>query len=389
MGKSIAALVVALGLVVSLAGCTIDRGADSSSAGETAQGDGTAAVEKLAPAVSVADGAENVSPAEPILVKALEDELEEVTMTNESGKVVEGKLSADKKTWETTEVLGYYRTYTVTATGSNGTETTSTFSTMNPAGTAFVSLSPLEDSNVGVGQTIGMRFSTPVVDRRAAQEAITITTEPKVEGAFYWLNDYEVRWRPAEFWPEGTKVKVDAKIYGVDLGGGVYGSEDNATSFNIAAGYKAVVDDNTKTMTIYDGANVVKSIPVSLGSSQWPTPNGTYIIGDSHQSMVMDSTTYGLALDAGGYKTTVQYATQMSYSGIFVHAAPWSVWAQGSQNTSHGCVNVSTENAAWFQQNFKRGDVVVVQNTLGGTLSGYDGLGDWNIPWGEWKAGNA
>jgi hypothetical protein len=30
-----------------------------------------------------------------------------------------------------------------------------------------------------------------------------------------------------------------------------------------------------------------------------------------------------------------------------------------------------------------------VVNTLGSTLSGTDGLGDWNIPWEQWKAGNA
>ena len=28
-------------------------------------------------------------------------------------------------------------------------------------------------------------------------------------------------------------------------------------------------------------------------------------------------------------------------------------------------------------------------NTVGGTLSGVDGLGDWNIPWSTWQAGNA
>ena len=33
--------------------------------------------------------------------------------------------------------------------------------------------------------------------------------------------------------------------------------------------------------------------------------------------------------------------------------------------------------------------IVIVKNTVGGTLSGTDGLGDWNIPWNVWKAGNA
>ena len=85
----------------------------------------------------------------------------------------------------------------------------------------------------------------------------------------------------------------------------------------------------------------------------------------------------------------VDWATQMSYSGIYVHSAPWSVGAQGSTNTSHGCLNVSPDNAQWFYNNTKRGDVVEVRNTVGSVLSGTEGLGDWNIPWEQWKAGNA
>jgi len=68
----------------------------------------------------------------------------------------------------------------------------------------------------------------------------------------------------------------------------------------------------------------------------------------------------------------------MSYSGIFLHAAPWSVGSQGYANVSHGCLNVSTEDGKWFYENARKGDPVVVVNTAGGTLSGADGLGDWN-----------
>ena len=79
----------------------------------------------------------------------------------------------------------------------------------------------------------------------------------------------------------------------------------------------------------------------------------------------------------------------MSYSGIYVHSAQWSVGSQGSANVSHGCLNVSPSNAQWFYNNTKRGDVVEVVGTVGSTLSGVEGLGDWNIPWSQWKAGNA
>lgn len=180
-----------------------------------------------------------------------------------------------------------------------------------------------------------------------------------------------------------------ADIYGANLGGGVYGSQDNRMSFTIGEDVRTVVDDATKSMTVYRNGEVLRTIPVSLGTEKWATPNGTYIIGDERESMVMDSTTFGLGYDQGGYRTEVEYATQMSWSGIYVHAAPWSVGDQGSRNVSHGCINVTTEAAAWFQDVVKRGDPVEVRNTVGGVLSGYDGLGDWNIPWETWRAGNA
>ena len=50
------------------------------------------------------------------------------------------------------------------------------------------------------------------------------------------------------------------------------------------------------------------------------------------------------------------WATRISSSGEFVHAAPWSVGSQGYENVSHGCVNVSTDWAKWFYDNFTYGD---------------------------------
>lgn len=374
---------------LALTGCTIERSdAQEQSSQQSTE---VEAEEAQAPVISVDDGDEDVDPSESVIVKSMGDGLSKVTMTNEEGYEVESELSDDGRSWTTAETLGYNRTYTIKASDKNGETATASFSTATPAATTNVALSPLADSVVGVGQTIGFRFGSPVKDRQAAQDAITVTTSPKVEGGFYWLNNSELRWRPAEYWEPGTEVTVEADIYGKDLGGGVWGETDNATNFTIGDKVEAVADDATKTMSVYKNGELLRTMPVSFGrdTSEWATPNGTYIIGDRNESMIMDSTTFGLGYEEGGYRTPVKYATQMSYSGIYVHAAPWSVGAQGSYNTSHGCINVSTENAQWFQETVKRGDIVTVKNTIGETLSGYDGLGDWNIPWSEWSKGNA
>lgn len=372
--------------------CVAAFSACSSSTGSVVPGANeiTTSAAPIAPVASVQDGAVGINPDTVISVKALEGTLTDVTMTNETGKVVDSAISADGSSWQTNEVLGYNRTYTIVAHASNGTSLTTIFQTVAPAAQTSVALLPLANSTVGIGQTIHFRFNQAVPDRLAAQNAITITTNPPVEGAFYWVSNQEVRWRPAQYWTPGTQVTVKADIYGLDLGQGLYGSGDNETNFTIGDAVISTVDDSTKIITVTKNGEVIKTMPTSMGESKFPTPNGIYRVGDRYDSIVMDSSTFGVAVDsADGYRTDVQYATQLSYSGIFVHSAPWSIWAQGNTNVSHGCLNVSPENAKWFLDNSKRGDIVIVSGTQGGTLSGVDGLGDWNIPWETWKAGNA
>ncbi|NEW38407.1 L,D-transpeptidase family protein [Nocardia cyriacigeorgica] len=227
------------------------------------------------------------------------------------------------------------------------------------------SLNPGEGEVVGVAQPIIINFKEPVGDRAAAERAIKITSSNPADGHFYWINDKQVRWRPNEFWPAETDVVVEA--------GG------SRSAFRIGESLIATADDNTKTITVTRNGEVVKTMPTSMGKTDHETPNGTYIVGEKRREMVMDSSTYGVPIDdPEGYKLDVEYATRISYSGIFVHAAPWSVGQQGVANVSHGCLNVSTEDAKWFFENVKKGDAVVVQNTAGGTLNKGDGLGDWN-----------
>lgn len=372
-----------------LTGCTIGDGTVEDTPVAEAPADPAAVID-----LSVADGATDANPAEPIVLTAEGGKLDSVVVRNPEGVQVQGEFNPEFTEWRTTEDLGYGRQYTLesTATDEAGlvTRKNTTFTTLTPNIMTAAYLTTGEGSVVGIGQPVAVMFDEPIADRRAAQENIHIKTEPAVEGAFYWVSDQEVRWRPAEYWAPGTKIDVHVDIYGEDLGGGMYGQQDAHSNFEIGDAVISRVDDSTKMITVERNGEVIKTMPTSMGKDATPTPNGTYVIGEKHASMIMDSSTYGVAVDsAEGYRTPVQYATRMSYSGIFVHAAPWSVWAQGSQNTSHGCLNVTTADAKWFYDNAKRGDIFEVTGTVGGTLPGWDGLGDWNVPWETWKAGNA
>lgn len=342
---------------------------------------------------SVRDDAVGVMINKPVTVQASSGVLGEVSLINGSGIEVQGRLSPDGISWSTTEALDYNKQYTLSAQslGLGGITTeTMTFTTQSPANLTMPMLLPASDDVIGVGQPIAVRFDENIPNRLAAQRAITVVTDPPVEGAFYWLNNREVRWRPEHYWTPGTTITVAVNTYGVDLGDGLFGMKNVTTRMTVGDEVIAIADDETKTLTVRRNGEIVRTMPLSMGKNSTPTDNGVYIIGDRFSHLVMDSSTYGVPTNSpDGYRIDVNYATQMSYSGIFVHSAPWSVGSQGRSNVSHGCLNVSPSDALWFFTNTKRGDIVKVVNTVGSTLSGVDGLGDWNIPWRQWKAGNA
>lgn len=346
----------------------------------------------VALALAPVDKAADVAPGDPVTVSATDGKLTEVVVTNQDGAPVAGQLASDATTWRSTEGLGYDKTYTTKATaqGTDGKPTTavSTFTTAKPRRQAALSMNPLDGQTVGVGQPLAFYFDT-AVDRAAAQRAITITSTPTIDGAFYWFSDKEVHWRPRLYWQPGTKITINAAIYGKNLGNGIYGREDRNATITVGNSVIAVADGETHEMTVTINGELARTIPISMGKRAHETPYGTYVLMSENTNYIMDSSTYGVPADSpGGYRTKIAFASRMSNSGVFYHSAPWSVRQQGHSNVSHGCLNMSTDNAAWMQSIAQKGDIVIVQNSGGPKLESWDGLGDWQIPWDEWqKAG--
>lgn len=335
----------------------------------------------------------DVSPIAPIAVSVANGKLQRVSMVNTTGDQVDGELAPNGTSWNATEPLGYGKTYTITstATGKTGAPVnrTSSFTTVAPRALAYPSMNPLDGQTIGVGQPLAIYFGESIENKQAVEDAITVKTAPEVEGGFYWFSDSEVHWRPKEFWAPGTTVTMDINLYGKDLGNGVYGEEDRQATFTIGDSVIARADGASHQMTVEVNGEVVRTIPISMGEPKFPSNNGVHVVTEQHRTYEMDSSTYGLSPDQGGYVTTVEYATRISNGGEFVHAAPWSVGDQGSSNVSHGCINMSTEDAKWFYDTFSKGDVVIQTNTGGPELQPWDGFGDWQIPWEEWQTGGA
>ena len=110
---------------------------------------------------------------------------------------------------------------------------------------------------------------------------------------------------------------------------------------------------------------------------------------EKHVLKVMDSATVGIPKGSPDYyKLDVPYALRVTWSGEFVHAAPWSTANQGLANVSHGCVGMSLSNAIWLFNLTTVGDVVKVINSPR-TLEPGNGYTDWNVPWKQWRKGSA
>lgn len=202
---------------------------------------------------------------------------------------------------------------------------------------------------------------------------------------------------PEHNYSPGTEVTVSADIYGVALGDGVYGAEDSAVTFRIGDAHNSIADDRTKQIQVYENGTLVRTMPTSMGKGGTQTIGGTtlafwtqpgvYTVLDKSDTVLMDSSTYGLPLVLG-YKLTVNNAVRLTHSGIYLHQLDSTVWAQGNTNVSHGCLNLNSDNARWFNEFSRPGDVVEVHNTGGEPLSIWQN-GDWSLPWDTWRKGSA
>jgi lipoprotein-anchoring transpeptidase ErfK/SrfK len=378
-----------------LAGCSGDDGGSSASEPTT-----TTEAPPASVALAPADGAADVSPVEPLEITVTDGELAEVTVVDGAGAPVPGSVEeaadgAGTEVWTPETPLAYGSSYTLTAVATNPddeeAEASTTFTIVTPETVSTPAIGPLDGTVVGVGMPIRVYFDQPVADKAAVESHLLVTSSNPTDGVWSWLSDTEVHFRPSEYWPANTEVTLDANLYGVAFGDGVWGEKNRTVSFTIGARHVSIADAGNHTLQVYDGDQLVQTFPMSAGGPEFPSRNGPHVVTELNRDRVMDSSTYGVPVDSpNGYRTPVEFAVRISNSGEFVHAAPWSVAQQGRENVSHGCINLSTDRAAWFFNFSQPGDVVEIRNSIGPTISAADGdIYDWAIPWDEWQAGSA
>ncbi len=393
-----AAVAALISLATVVAGCSGDP--DEPTAGETpsTSPSASASAESVARvSTSLPEGSDPVPVDQEVELTAEEGTFEKVEVTfGPKRRPLAGELSEDKTTWTSTQRLEpglRYRVRTV-AVDDEGREARerSSFRTtpLSLDQQTYPSIAPLGGETVGVGMPVIVTFDVPVTDRAAIERHLSVESTPRQAGAWHWLSDNEVHWRPRTYWKPGTDVTVKADINSIPAGNGVYGQLSRSTSFQVGDAMVSRVDIKSHRMRVFRNGTLLRTIPISAGKPGFTTRSGTKVIIEKFREKRMDAATTGIDEDDPEYYNIedVEYALRVTYSGEFLHAAPWSVGSQGSANVSHGCVGMSTANAAWLYNLTKRGDVVEVTGS-DRYMTLTNGYGDWNASFAEWKQGSA
>ena len=346
------------------------------------------------------DAGKQADPDKPLEITANgDDRITDVTAQDSAGRYAAGELAADGSRWHSTAPLAANTHYTVTVStedddGAPGRKVF-TFDTSKPTSRKrlTVTFGP-KSGQYGVGQPITAQLDQAVKDkaqRAIVERALRVDSTPAVQGSWYWVSDKELHYRPQEYWPTHTTITVHSNLDGIKISDRLWGGKSKPVKLTIGDRIEAVTDAAAHQLTFYKNGQDIKRIPVTTGKPGYDTRNGIKVVLEKSYVVRMRGTTIGIAAGSSdSYDLSVYYATRVTWSGEYVHAAPWSVGSQGYANVSHGCTGMSNGNAQWFFDNIHQGDIVKVVNSNGHQMEDFgNGFGDWNVDWTKWRKGSA
>src|SRR5690606_31527401 len=128
----------------------------------------------------------------------------DVTAVDAAGRYLAGELAADGSRWHSTSPLAADAAYTVRVStededGAPGRKVL-TFTTGKPTTTKRlgVTFGP-KAGTYGVGQPVTAELNTPVKDpaqRAVVERALKVESTPAVSGAWHWVDDKKLHYRP-------------------------------------------------------------------------------------------------------------------------------------------------------------------------------------------------
>lgn len=330
----------------------------------------------------------------PVTLTVPSGTIQTATVAPEDGDPLPGAVSDDGASWVSESAPEPGTSYRVAVTAADRFGETHEFASEFTAAAVpdgdrlTLTMQPSDGSTVGVGAPIIVRFDQEVTEREAVEAHLHVSSEPQVEGAWYWLSSTEAHFRPREYWPAGTRVRLNLDLNGVQAGENLWGGRAYDLDFEIGPEQIARVDAATFRVSMEVDGQVTDTWNTSLGAPEFATRNGTYIVLEKQDKRRMTSCSASITCDESNpefYDLEVDWAVRLTYSGTFVHSAPWSEGSQGAENVSHGCINLSAADGERYFGMARYGDIVTVTNSTREpddlVQRGDPGMVDWNRSW--------
>ncbi|MFB4318234.1 Ig-like domain-containing protein [Actinomadura sp. 21ATH] len=376
--------------VLALTACS-----DTSKEGTTAAGDTKVPAAKVT--ITPAQGTEKARPDQGVVVKAAGGSLESVNVQLK-GKPVPGDFNAQKTEWRSRWTLRPSSSYTVNATAKNSVGTTSqaasTFRTLKPEATIAASVDWILEGNkgkqYGIGMPIILDFDRAVHNKAQVEKALEVKAEKPVEGAWRWMGDQKVIYRPKTYWQPHQKVTLNARLAGVRAAKGVYGMRNLSRTFEIGESRIAKINMKKHKMVVTIDGKKARTVAISGGNAstrEYTTTSGVHMTMEKGNPVRMISPGRKKG-DPGYYDEMIGYAVRISNSGEYLHQTSGQEWCLGEQNCSHGCVRQPADDAQWFYRNAQPGDIVDIKGTTR-EVEWNNGWSFWQLSWEKWKKGSA
>lgn len=311
---------------------------------------------------------------------------------NDSAGTSEADLAAPTSRWRS-EPLGPSQqvTYTATLRDQQTGETQTISRTVQSGGaknTFAATMFPKSGTfGIGVMPTVTFDQFVPERDRAAIAERLKVESSPtQVAGAWRWEDGDTAVFRPRNFWPARTSVRVVADLENAVIRGAKprensYGSSNTTAAFKTDNGITIKVNAPKKRGRVVVDGKTIRKFPTSVGKAGYVTRSGVKTITDKFK--VTRMTNIGVT-DDEVYDLQVPYAMRITNSGEFLHGAPWN-GNIGYANTSHGCTNATLSDAKWIFKRVHWGTPVVTKGT-GRAMENWNGPGArWNIKYGAWN----
>lgn len=190
------------------------------------------AAEDISFNIPVDDG-KKADPDKPLEITSEDSDgrITDVTATDASGRYVAGELSADGTRWHSTSPLAagvHYRLRVSTEDedGAPGRRVVD-FDTGTPTTKKRLDVKFGPDKGTyGVGQPVTAELSLPVEDKAAravVERSLKVDSRPAVDGAWHWVDDKKLHYRPKEYWPAQATISAHSNLSGIKVAERLWG----------------------------------------------------------------------------------------------------------------------------------------------------------------------